>query len=50
MLRFILELDPRCVILTHGEQAARDWFMDELIDLSPKTEVIIPNPSESFDI
>ncbi len=50
ILGFILEKDPRCVVLTHGEEESREWFMDEILDISPKTKVVIPQPSESFEI
>ena len=50
ILSFILEKDPRCVVLTHGSEESREWFMDQILDISPKTEVIIPQPSESFEI
>ncbi len=50
ILSFILEKDPRCVVLTHGSEESREWFMDQIIDISPKTAVIIPQPSESFEL
>lgn len=45
MLSFILERDPRCVILTHGSEESRDWFFYNLLDMSPKTNIIIAEPS-----
>lgn len=50
LLEFIMEKDPRCVVLTHGSMESREWFMDEIIDRSPKTAVYIPEPSESIDL
>lgn len=50
IMEFILDKDPRCVVLTHGSMESREWFMDEIIDRSPKTAVIIPSPSESIDL
>jgi len=50
ILSFILEKDPRCVILTHGSVEAREWFMYEILDISPKTQVIIATPGVSYDI
>ena len=50
ILQFIMEKDPRCVVLTHGSMESREWFMDEIIDRSPKTSVIIPEPSESIEL
>lgn len=50
ILEFIMRKDPRCVVLTHGSMESREWFMDEIIDRSPKTAVIIPEPSESVEL
>ncbi len=50
ILKFIIEKDPRCVILTHGSETSREWFMDNIIDISPKTQVIIPQPSEYIEV
>ena len=50
LLEFIMRKDPRCVILTHGNEASREWFMYEIFDRLPKANVIIPNPSETYDI
>ncbi len=50
ILEFIMRKDPRCVVLTHGSMESREWFMDEIIDRSPKTAVVIPEPSESVEL
>ncbi len=50
ILQFIMEKDPRCVVLTHGSMESREWFMYEIFDRSPKTSVIIPEPSESIEL
>lgn len=50
IFEFIMEKDPRCVVLTHGSMESREWFIDEILDRSPKTAVIIPEPSESIEL
>ncbi len=50
ILEYILRKDPRCVVLTHGSEQSREWFMYEILDRLPKTNVIIPNPSETLDL
>lgn len=50
ILSFILEKDPRNVVLTHGSLESREWFMYEILDRSPKTRVIIPEPSETLEL
>ncbi len=50
ILNFILQKDPRSLILTHGSEEARDWFMYEILDMSPKTQVIIPQVGETLEV
>ncbi len=50
ILQFIMSKDPRCVVLTHGSLESREWFMYEILDRSPKTSIIIPEPSESIEL
>ena len=44
LLDFALRCDPRTIILTHGSEEARGWFMDEILDIAPQIGVIIPEP------
>ncbi|MFR6032692.1 MAG: MBL fold metallo-hydrolase RNA specificity domain-containing protein [Bacilli bacterium] len=48
ILNFVLEKDPRTVILTHGltSPASGLWIK---YWISPKTSVIIPEPSETIE-
>ena len=50
LLEFILRKDPRCVVLTHGSGESREWFMYEIFDRLPKTNVIIPQPLETVEL
>jgi Cft2 family RNA processing exonuclease len=50
LVDFARNMDPRAIVLTHGEPAARDWFIDELAETLPKTQVIDPIPGETFSI
>ncbi len=50
LLEYILRKDPRCVVLTHGSEASREWFMYEIFDRLPNTNVVIANPSETYDL
>ena len=50
ILERIVKMNPRAVVLVHGEQASRDWFMDEIIDISPKTKVFDMPPGEEFSV
>jgi Cft2 family RNA processing exonuclease len=48
ILERILRMSPRAVVLVHGEEASRSWFMDSLIEISSKTRVFDMNPGEEF--
>ena len=50
ILEYILRKDPRCVVLTHGGEKSREWFMYEIFDRLPNTNVVIPNPSETLSL
>ena len=41
---------PRCIVLTHGDQPARDWFAAELAKLAPKTKVVDPIPGKEYTL
>ncbi|MDR1414101.1 MAG: MBL fold metallo-hydrolase [Puniceicoccales bacterium] len=50
ILKNIMAMSPRAVVLVHGEENARNWFMDTLIETAPKVRVLDMNPGEKFTI
>jgi Cft2 family RNA processing exonuclease len=50
LLEYILRFDPRTIVLTHGEEESRNWFLDSVIDRNPKTTVVDPEPGKQYDI
>jgi Cft2 family RNA processing exonuclease len=48
ILERILKMSPRAVVLVHGEEESRNWFMDSLTESSPGTRVFDMNPGEEF--
>ena len=50
LINFALRCDPRAIILTHGSEDSRNWFMDEIIDLAPHICVEIAEPSVELEI
>ncbi len=50
LLQSVLNMSPRTIVLTHGENAAREWFTDTIIDINPKTIVLNPTPGKMYDI
>lgn len=50
ILEYILRKDPRCVVLTHGGEKSREWFMYEIFDRLPNTAAVIATPSETLEL
>ncbi|MDR3144354.1 MAG: MBL fold metallo-hydrolase [Puniceicoccales bacterium] len=50
ILKNVLGMSPRSVVLVHGEESSRNWFMDLLIDVAPKIKVFDMDPGEEFCI
>jgi Cft2 family RNA processing exonuclease len=44
LLDFVGRVDPRTVLLTHGEADSRNWFESQIRDRYPKVKVIQPAP------
>jgi Cft2 family RNA processing exonuclease len=49
LLTFVGDVDPRVVILGHGEDASRDWFETQIKARYPKVKVIQPGPGEAVE-
>ncbi len=49
MLEFVVEVEPRTVLLTHGDQAARDWFEQQIRARLPKAKILQPRPGEAIE-
>ncbi|MDR1401638.1 MAG: MBL fold metallo-hydrolase [Puniceicoccales bacterium] len=50
ILKKVIGMSPRAIVLVHGEEDARNWFMDELIEVAPKVQIWDMNPGEEFTI
>ena len=50
LLEYILRKDPRCLVLTHGSEQSREWFLYEVLERLPKTNVVIPEPHETISL
>ncbi|MDR1255800.1 MAG: MBL fold metallo-hydrolase [Puniceicoccales bacterium] len=50
LIEYIFGLNPRTIILTHGEVESRDWFFDSIIDQRPKTVILDPEPGVWYDV
>ncbi len=50
LLRFAMDLNPRAVVLTHGEEAARNWFQNSFKELIPNAKIVNPVPLKPYDV
>lgn len=41
---------PKTILLVHGDEAARGWFVEELGRRLPGTRVVIPSPGQEVDL
>ena len=42
--------NPRAIVLTHGDQEARDWFKEQIKQADPRCSVIDPQPLKTLTV
>jgi len=50
LLDFVGQVDPRAVLLGHGEAASRTWFEEQIRERYPKIKVIQPGPGDAIEV
>jgi Cft2 family RNA processing exonuclease len=50
LLNFVSEVEPRVVLLSHGEDDSRQWFADQIRARHPKMKIIQPRPGQALEI
>jgi Cft2 family RNA processing exonuclease len=50
LIDFVGQLQPRTVILGHGDADSKDWVEQQIYTRFPGTKVIKPKPGESVDV
>ncbi|HRE81119.1 MAG TPA: MBL fold metallo-hydrolase [Opitutaceae bacterium] len=50
LLQFAVQTQARSVVLTHGDPAARAWFVEQLAQKVPQTKVIDPVPLQLYQV
>lgn len=50
LLDFVGEVEPRTVLLSHGEADSRNWFEDQIRARYPKMKVLQPQPGEEIQV
>lgn len=48
LLEFAVQTGARSIVLTHGDQPARDWFAQQLAQLAPKSKILDPVPLKQY--
>jgi Cft2 family RNA processing exonuclease len=50
LLDFVGEVEPRTVLLGHGDEQARGWFAAQIKQRYPKIKVLQPKPGEAVEV
>ncbi|HVV00831.1 MAG TPA: MBL fold metallo-hydrolase, partial [Verrucomicrobiae bacterium] len=50
LLEFVGQVQPRVVLLGHGDEDAKNWFEEQIGLRHPKIKVIQPKPGESVEV
>jgi len=50
LLNFVGEVNPRTILLGHGDQDAREWFEAQIRAHHPKIQIIQPGPGKSVEV
>ena len=50
LLDFVGEVEPRVVLLSHGEDGSRQWFTEQIHARYPKIKVLVPKPGEVLEV
>ncbi len=50
LLDFVGQVEPRAVLLSHGEADSRNWFEEQIRARYPKIKVIQPKPGEIIEV
>jgi len=50
LLDFVGEVEPRVVLLSHGEDGSRQWFTEQIHARYPKIKVLVPKPGEALEV
>jgi len=50
LLDFVGEVEPRVVLLTHGDEDSREWMEQRIRERHPKIKVIQPQPGKAVEV
>lgn len=49
LLDFVGSVNPKTIVLGHGEAASRDWFRNQIATRHPRIKVLQPGPGETVE-
>jgi Cft2 family RNA processing exonuclease len=50
LLDFVGQVEPRAVLLAHGQEESRQWFEEQIRQRYPKIKVIQPQPGQTVEV
>jgi len=50
LLDFVGQVEPRAVLLSHGENDSRNWFEQQIRARYPRIKVLQPQPGEALEV
>jgi len=50
LLNFVGQVNPRTVLLGHGDNDSRQWFEEQIRARWPKIQIIQPEPGKSVEV
>ena len=50
LVNYAVACSPKTVILVHGDESARGWFLETLGKKLPDTRIVIPAPGHAIDL
>jgi Cft2 family RNA processing exonuclease len=50
LLDFVGEVEPRAVLLSHGEEDSRTWFAEQIHSRYPRIKVLVSKPGETVEV
>ena len=50
LLDFVGEVEPRAVLLSHGEEDSRNWFAEQIHSRYPRIKILVSKPGETVEV
>ena len=50
LLNYLHKVDPRAVVLSHGDPEAREWFEDSIYSEPTRLKVVNPLPGKTVEV